>query len=141
MQMQDNTMALDRGMHIEDTEKRYNLTCLVKRKICTLSNNGTKYEARIIYLVPEASGEMIRFYDAYLPEYVTEVNNNELVFLNIKTGNPFRGFLSPATKEINERHIFIMSNPEKELLDRIFTEGMKINVECVPFGEQKDFDV
>ena len=131
----------DQGMHIEDAEKTYHLSCEVKRKIVTKTNNGNRYEARLMYLVPQMSGDMIRFYDAYLPEYVVEVNNNELVFLSMKSGKAFRGFLSPSTQDIQERHIFIMTDEESKFLDKIFTEGLKIQVECIPFGEQINHNV
>lgn len=131
----------DQGLHLEDTEKTYRLTCEVKRKTISKINNETQYEMRIVYLVPQMSGEMIKFYDAYLPDYVVEVDNNELVFLSLKSGKAFRGFLSPATKDIPERHIFIMTNSESEFLDKIFSDKMKIQVECIPFSEHKNFDV
>jgi hypothetical protein len=135
----------NQGMYIEDSEKTYHLKCEVKRKVSVLRNNETSYTKKIIYLVPQMSGEMIRFYDAYLPDYVVEVDNNELVFLNLKSGKPFRGFLSPATKDIPERHIFIMSDSESEFLDSIFkfdfTEKFYIEIECVPHSDQINYNV
>lgn len=141
MIFENQVSSPDQGMHIEDTERKYVLVCEVKRKTLTKINNEKAYEMRVVYLVPQMSGEMIRFYDCYLPEYVLEVDNNELVFLNYKSGKPFRGFLSPPTRDINERHIFIMTNSESEFLDKIFTDDMRIQIECVPCSEQKDFDV
>jgi hypothetical protein len=141
MIIENQIKGRDQGLHIEDTEKTYRLTCEVKKKIVTRVNNGNRYEMRMIYLVPQMSGEMIKFYDAYLPEYVVEVDNNELVFLNMKSGKAFRGFLSPSTKDIPERHIFIMTNSESDFLDSIFVEKMKIKIDCIPFSEHKDFDV
>lgn len=135
----------NQGMFIEDSEKTYHLKCEVKRKVLVLRNNETSYTKKIIYLVPQMSGEMIRFYNAYLPEYVVEVDNNELVFLNLKSGRPFRGFLSPATKDIPERHIFIMTDSESEFLDNIFKFDFEnkfyIEVECVPHSDQSNYDV
>jgi hypothetical protein len=136
----ENITGTNYGLDPDASERSYHLTCEVKRKIATRTNGETRYEARIIYLIPQMSGEMVRFYDAYLPEYIVEVDNNELVFISLKSGKPFRGFLSPATREIPERHIFIMTNRESEFLDKIFTEGMTIKVECIPFSEQKNFD-
>jgi hypothetical protein len=138
MQIEQNSFL--KGMHEDAHERIYHLTCEVKKKTVSRINGESRYEAKLIYLIPQMSGELIRFYDAFLPEYVTEVNNNEFVFLNLKSGRAFRGSVNPPNKDITERHIFVMSNDEADFLEKIFFSGLKINIECVPFSEQKDFD-
>lgn len=145
MQIEKQNSGSIRESFLEDSEKTYHLKCEVKRKVITGVNNETKYEMTIVYLVPQMSGEMIKFYDAYLPANVIEVDNNELVFLNLTTGNVFRGFLSPPTKEINERHIFIMTESEKDLINRaykfnFFTSSYML-IDCIPFSEQVNYNV
>ena len=128
------------GISEDAHERTYHLTCDVKKKTVSRINNEKSYETTIFYLVPRTSGESIRFYEAFLPDYVTEVNNNEHVFLNLKSGHAFRGSLSPANKDIPERHIFVMSDDEKEFLSNVYREDLSIRIDCIPFSEQPHFN-
>lgn len=141
----ENKMSVDNvAMFPEDAEKTYRLSCEVKKKTITLTNNGVPYESTVVYLVVLEGNQKIAFFNAYLPEYVVETEENrpnEQVFVNRRTNRAFRGALSLATKLIPERHIFIMTNDESDYLKSIFKEKMKVEIDCVPFSTQKDYDV
>lgn len=130
-------------MKEDDKEITYHLSCKVKvvreTKVNTQANGETvKYEATIVHLIPEESSEQIKFWNCYLPEYISSIES-ELVFMNLVNGRPFRGYVDVANKHVDRRHIGVMS---REMIDFLKTfDGKVIRVDCLPCSEHDKLDV
>jgi hypothetical protein len=143
VQIDNSFMDAQGTMEIDDTERRYHLNCRVDIKTVTRINNGTKYETRKVYLIPEASTELVQFYDAYLPDYIEEGTDEEatieLVFMGIPMSKPFRGYLSKGDRDIHSKHIGLMT---VELLDSFSPYKDKIiRIDCLAHSEHSKYDV
>jgi hypothetical protein len=130
-------------MNEDAREDTYHLSCLVKVKKETRTNTNAKgeverYEATLVYLIPNESSEQIKFWDCYLPDYITSIES-ELVFMNIVNARPFRGYVDVANKNVDKRHIGVMS---REMIDFLSTfDGKTIRIDCLPCSEHDKYDV
>jgi len=127
----------------DDKENTYHLYCIVKVKRETRTNVNAKgenerYEATLVYLIPTESSEQIRFWNCYLPDYVASIES-ELVFMNILNGRPFRGYVEVGNKDVEKRHIGVMSREMISFLSSF--DGKIIRVDCLPCSEHDKYDV
>lgn len=143
VQIDNSFMDAQGTLEIEDTERRYHLLCRVDMRTVTRVNNGTKYEVKKVYLIPQESTELIQFYDAYLPDYIDEGVDEEatieLVFMGIPMSKPFRAYLSKGDRDLKEKHIGLMT---LELSDSFAPyNGRVIRIDCLAHSEHSKYDV
>lgn len=139
----ESFMGAQGTMDVKDTEKTYHLTAKVVIKEITQVNNGTKYVFKKVYLMPIASGELVKFYDTYLPEYIAEGAEDdpsvELVFIGIPMSKPFRAYLSKGDRLVHEKHIGLMTTELNDTF-KLF-EGKNIRIDCLALSEHESYDV
>lgn len=130
-------------MREDAREESYHLTCKVKvvketRRTDKANGDFESYEATLVYLIPQESSEQIRFWNCYLPDYIASIES-ELVFMNIQNSRPFRGYVDVANKNVDRRHIGVMS---RDMITFLSTYNDKtIRVDCLPCSEHDKYDV
>lgn len=118
---------------MELTDKKYHL--LVKTKFISKTvieeELGTRYERKMVILVPEFNDECIRFFGAWLPE-TTEDHYELVIEMGAPIHSPCRVSIHRAPHAYSEKHfLFVMSKGVEDDCLR-YAEGRQIAVTALP---------
>lgn len=141
-------MALE--FAIDKREDEYTLKCKVHKLVqyytdVDLDGNEFTNTTITFLLIPQDSGHMVMFYDAWLPSYEEETYECVGILLS-PIGKPCRLGVRRKNKDYHEHHYMVMMTPDLEKEISHFCENTKdkdrfIMVNILPSSKEENFNV
>jgi len=120
---------------IEPTQREYKLKCKVEIKEITVNDLGKQFTRKCTYLVPDMTDQAMWFFSAWLPDADEEYFELALI-IGYPISGPCRGAILRGSKNLQKKHIFVMSKGVSEEFQKLRQDGQNVLVTVLPEGSE-----